>query len=239
MKSRLCLADAVSPPGWPMSFREPEADLGPSLSMQKCRAAFTLIEMLVALAVIALLAAVGASALSRALKSAAITKSASQMLQIHQAALLWVNDNGGRLPVHTTWYSDIYPYLMNNQQPPPGFFVPLSTADNLKGTPFYCPLRERSGEGTPVRSYGWSSRLRALGSTAANPLPRALVSLREPSKSLMLATSKTASSVNELGNQFSIRCSGKVLLVFIDGHSEQRSLEDIPSDYLDVFWSPQ
>jgi len=201
--------------------------------------AFTLIELLMVIAILGILAALIASRLAKTREAAALAKSSSQMRQIHQAAILWSSDNNGRLPVYTNWYTVTYPYLMNGQQPPPGFFVPSNTADNLKGTPFYCPLRERSGEGTPVRSYGWSSRLRAPSSTSGSPLPRALASLREPSKTLMLATSKISSSVNETPNTFSIRCGGKVLLVFVDGHLEKRGLAEIPTNYLDVFWSPE
>jgi prepilin-type N-terminal cleavage/methylation domain-containing protein len=212
---------------------------GEALPAQQGRAGFTLVEMLVVIAVIAVLATLAMFGAGRMSESAGIAKSSQQMLQIHRAVMLWSNDNNGRLPVARTWYRVTYPYLMNSQQPPPGFFVPSNTADNLKGTPFYCPLREKSGEGTPVRSYGWSSRLRDPGSSSEDPVPRALVSLREPSKALMLATSKTRSAVNEHRTQFSTRCGGKVLLVFVDGHLEQRSLEDIPKSHLDVFWSPQ
>ena len=163
------------------------------------------------------------------------------MLQIHRAVMLWSNDNNGRLPTSHDWYNVTYPYIYNRNPPVP-FFGPngsagWTTATHLKGTAYYCPLKDRSGEGTPVRSYGWSSRLRLGPST--DPDPRPLVRLNQPSKALMLATSKTASAVNEHRTQFSTRCGGKVLLVFVDGHLEQRSLEDIPKSHLDVFWSPQ
>jgi prepilin-type N-terminal cleavage/methylation domain-containing protein len=201
--------------------------------------AFTLIELLVVIAIVGILAALAMTGFAKAREAAGIAKSSSQMRQIHQAAMMWANENNGRLPVSTNWYIVTYPHLMNSQQPPQGFFVPSDTAANLKGTPYYCPLRERSGEGTPVRSYGWASRLRDPSSTATNAVPRSLVSLREPSKAFMLATTKTSSGVNEQGTQFSIRCGGKVLLVFVDGHLEKRSLEDIPTNRLDVFWSPE
>jgi len=238
----LLLAEAVPALPWLLRSRGSEADL--SLPQVKRRDAFTLVEILVVLAVIAVLAALATGGARRMLESAAISKSASQIRQLGLAAHSWAADNNGRLPTAgppAIWYTNIYPYLMNNQQPPPGFFVPWDTADNLKGTPFYCPLKERSGEGTPVRSYGWNTYVKDMAQPSPEP-PLALARVKQPSKTMMLATSKNGSVLNgtrpETWN-ISDRCGGQALIVFIDGHLEKRALANIPTNNQDVFWNPQ
>ena len=208
---------------------------------------FTLVELLVVIAVIAVLATLGSGALSRMSLSAGTTKSANQMLQIHRAALLWANDNNGRLPMpanaprdEALWYVVTYPYLMNGQQHAPGFFVPWDTAANLKGTPFYCPLKDRSDEGTPVRSYAWNNRLKDMTVLPRRPLPLARV--KQPSKTMMLVTSKLRSSIDYTRENFdgylSTRCGEKALVLFVDGHVEKRAKEEIPLSSSDPFWIP-
>lgn len=205
--------------------------------------AFSLVEMLVVLAVIAVLAALAIGAVSRALESADITKSANQMLQIHRAVLLWAADNNNRLPSadNQQWYPATYPYLMNGQQLPPLIFVPWDTAANLKRSPFYCPLKDRSGEGTPVRSYAWNWRLADRRVSPAQPLP--LPRVRQPSKTMMLVTSKNTSQIDATSNllqTISTRCGGTAIVVFVDGHIEKRTLNELEEESpTDPFWRPE
>ena len=178
-------------------------------------------------------------------ESAGTTKSANQMLQIHRAALLWATDNNNRLPAPADgtdpaqqWYPTTYPYLMNGQQIHPQVFVPWGTAANLKNTPFYCPLKDRSGEGPPVRSYAWNWNL--CDRTVSPPRPLPLPRVRQPSKTIMLVTSRNTSQVGAGSiSQFSTRCGGKALVVFVDGHLEKRTLSEIPTSIADAFWKPE
>lgn len=239
----LHLVGTITALRWSRGLQGPDADLGLSLRQAKRRAAFTLVEMLVVLAVIAVLAALAVEGVSRMSESAGITKSANQMLQIHRAALLWATDNNNRLPsseADGSWYLATYPYLMNGQLPASGFFVPYDTAANLKGTPFYCPLRDQFGEGTPVRSYAWNNRLKDMAVYPRRPL--SLTRVKQPSKTMMLVTSRLGSSIDYPSSSFdrllSTRCGGKALVVFVDGHMEKRSREEIPLSSSDPFWIP-
>ena len=205
-------------------------------------AAFTLVEVLVVLAVIAVLAALAMGGASRGLESAAISKSASQMLQLGRAAHSWAADNNGRLPTPgapATWYEEIYSYIYNTNAPSP-FFQPNDKADNLRGTVFWCPLRDRFDEGPNKRSYGWNAYVRDM--TIPEPRPLAIARVKQPSKTMMLATSKNGSVLNgNSSNAWNIsdRCGGQALIVFIDGHLEKWALKDIPSRNTNVFWSPE
>jgi len=212
----------------------------------KGRAAFTLVEILVVLAVIAVLAALAMGGASRGLESAAISKSASQMLQLGRAAHSWAADNNGCLPTAggppAMWYEEIYPYIYNTNAPSP-FFQPNDKADNLRGTVFWCPLRDRFDEGPNKRSYGWNTYVKDMTKPERPPL--AIARVKQPSKTMMLATSMNGSVVNcnkpkepDTWN-LSDRCGDKVLVVFIDGHLEKWAMTNIPSSNTNVFWSPE
>lgn len=241
MRSSFVLAEAVPALPWLLRSRGSEADL--SLPQVKRRDAFTLVELLVVLAVIAVMVALATGGARRMLESAAISKSASQIRQLGHAAHSWAADNHGRLPTPgppTTWYVEVYPYIYNRVAPQP-FFNTHEMAENLRGTIFWCPLRDRSGEGTPMRSYGWNTYVKDITQPSPEP-PLALARVKQPSKTMMLATSKTGSSL--IGNttntwNISDRCGGQALIVFIDGHLEKRALADIPKSNQDVFWNPQ
>jgi prepilin-type N-terminal cleavage/methylation domain-containing protein len=213
------------------------------LPQVKSRAAFTLVEILVVLAVIAMLAALAMGGASRMLESAAISKSASQMLQLGRTAHSWAADNNGCLPTAgqpAIWYEEIYSYIYNTNAPSP-FFQPFDKADNLRGTVFWCPLRDRFDEGPNKRSYGWNTYVKDMTKPDPRP-PLAIARVKQPTKTMMLATSKNGSVLN--GNStntwnLSDRCGGQVLIVFIDGHLEKWAMTNIPSSNTNVFWSPE
>lgn len=64
----------------------------------KYRQGFTLIEMLVVIAIIALLASIMIPATGRALEAARRTQCSAQLRQFHQAAVIYANENGFLLP---------------------------------------------------------------------------------------------------------------------------------------------
>lgn len=204
---------------------------------------FTLVELLVVIAVIAVLAALAMGGASRMSESAAISKSANQMLQLGRAAHAWAADNNGRLPTPgppATWYEQVYPYIYNSDRPQP-FFQPNDKAENLRGTVFWCPLRDRFDEGPNKRSYGWNTYVKDMTKPEPRP-PLAMVRVKQPSKTMMLATSKNGSVVNGTRPDtwnLSDRCGGQVLIVFIDGHLEKRALAEIPTSNTNVFWRPE
>jgi hypothetical protein len=42
------------------------------------------------------------------------------------------------------------------------FFDTWEEAESLRGTVFYCLLKDQAGEGTPVHSYGWNTYLKDM-----------------------------------------------------------------------------
>lgn len=232
--------------GYPPRFLPPPPPCAPALA-STCRGAapvaFTLIELLVVVAIIAVLAVFAFPALGRMQMSGQIAKSSSQMKQIHTAAMQYAADNNNLLPMPAEepfiWYLKLYPYLMDGKPVPSPFFDPWATAANLKGTVFYCPLRDRSGEGEPVRSYGWNNFLKDMTQTPRVRLP--LIRVRQPSKTAMLATTRNTSSLQTL-QTFSYRAGSNALVVFVDGHLERLerpALENISTNTFTPFWRPE
>jgi len=206
--------------------------------------AFTLIELLVVIAIIGILVSLTIAGVTRALNSARTTQSSSQMRQISSAAMLWAIDNKGRLPTigggqQDPWYVATYPYIYEKAAPNP-FFDSWEKAENLRGTVYYCPLKDGSGEGPPIRSYAWNTFLKDMSQNDRPPLY--LDRLRSPSMTMMLATSRRSSVMDGQNSSvwnFSTRTGGKVLIVFCDGHVGRKRLEEIPVDQYDIFWRPE
>ena len=113
---------------------------------------FTLIEILVVLAIILLLAGLLFPVFSSARENARTTACASNLKQIGQAMTLYLQDNGQRYPLSTqppgcTWVDSIYPYIKSTQV----FSCP--SAQYGEYTPG-CALSEYIDENFPRGEYG-------------------------------------------------------------------------------------
>jgi prepilin-type N-terminal cleavage/methylation domain-containing protein/prepilin-type processing-associated H-X9-DG protein len=111
--------------------------------------AFTLIELLIVIAIIAILAGIAIPALTSALERAKVTKDMSNLRQIGTATQMYMNDNNGVFPGSATlnWMSQ----LEQNQKY-------LSTWRVLE-SPFDKRSTSELGDGTTAISYGINSNL--------------------------------------------------------------------------------
>jgi len=214
--------------------------------------AFSLLELLVVISILAVLAALLVPVVRNVLQSSRVVASATNLRTLSQGVSLYVTENDGLLPSTSgnsaegipPWWEEVY-RIVYQKPPPPGFFIPSSTATNLRGTAFYCPFVEKSGEGSPVRSYGFNNFLKDGVDPTNSIAPRIKYArLMQPSKTLMLATSKNTSLVgwgsaplNLDSSKFSARAGGKILIIFADGHADTLSSTNIPPARQDIFWT--
>lgn len=209
---------------------------------------FTLVELLVILAILLVLAALIGVGLSSARERSAITQSSNNLRQLGLLAQQYAAENSGFLPVRDfgpaaaaqfQWTSALY--TMAYDKPFPGW-VPADTGANLKGTIFYSPMM-KSDEGTPLRSYGINRYLARLPLRInLEPDNRLrLVAVNRPSETLLFADARNGSDVSEgspnTARKLQFRNNGRALICFVDGHVESRLPSEVPTSSSDVFWS--
>lgn len=212
--------------------------------------AFTLLEMLVTLAIVAVLAALIFLGVSSAQERSAIAQSSSNLRQLGLLAQQYAADNNGFLPVRDfgpnlafNWLHALYP--MAYGKPFPGW-VPATTGANLKGTIFDSPMMKPK-EGTPLRSYGINDYLaRKPSSNQTEPDNRLrLAALIKPAATLLFADARHGSNLTvntsptppTTSRKIQFRNNGRALMCFVDGHVESRLPSEVPTNQQDVFWS--
>ncbi len=210
------------------------------------RSAFTLLEMLVALAILVVLAALIGAGLSSAQERGAIAQSSKNLRQLGLLAQQYAAENNGFLPVRDfspnlafNWSHALYPMAYDNK-PFPGW-VPTDTGANLKGTIFYSPVM-KSEEGSPLRSYGINTYLTRTPRLNLEPDNRLrLSSLERPAATLLFADARNGSDLGagapNTPRKIQFRNNGRALMCFVDGHVESRLPGEVPTNQQDVFWS--
>ena len=199
------------------------------------RAGFTLIEVLVVFAVVVVLIALLVPLLGNMRMRGAIADSSANLRSLAMGTLTLAGDNNGRLPTVTNWRHALYPVLYEGAEWPG--FEPWETGENLRGSVFYCPLKDLVDEGQPVRSYGYNAFLDGVGEDSDEI---ALVNYGRPVNTVFFGTTRNSSSLRSAdrsGGTLSDRADGRVLLVYLDGHLEALPPADIPESGGEPFWS--
>jgi len=198
---------------------------------------FTLVELLVVIAVLALLAGLALPALLKTSEASNQTKCLSNMRQLSAAYLLMVADKDGVLVPNSgggnTWYNDVDDYMPTK----------LETSEDWKS--LCCPSAlaglAKAGINSSTTSssratYGLNSKIDSTGDL------KRMANLTKPSATILVGDTKIQSDWTTMGVQKSNiyawhRKNAKYSICYFDGHSEVVDQTFIDSKKAtDIFW---
>jgi prepilin-type N-terminal cleavage/methylation domain-containing protein/prepilin-type processing-associated H-X9-DG protein len=201
---------------------------------------FTLIELLIVIAIIAILISMLMPALRKARDSASRIACAGNLKQIAQAAISYASDYKGFIPYNS---SSSYNYLYNRNSivtgtPFPDYLgVPAvyksgGAKDHEPPPISRCPEGGRDGtknlnkeNGTPNFSYGFCTFLG--NSTAEN-----MFNIHNPSGRLLLGDLETGGGYSLYSRScFGYRHNARTNIIYIDGHLETLKYLEVPYRY--------
>jgi len=150
---------------------------------KKYSRAFTLIEILVVIAIIAILVGIAVPALSSALERAKATKDLSNLRQIGLAIQTYLNDNEQILPATTTWPGTALS---------PVLYPKYIATRKVFQSPFDKRPSSEATDGTPPVSYSINANMFA----AAPGISRNMLKVVSPSSTFLMAPKYTGDPRN-------------------------------------------
>jgi prepilin-type N-terminal cleavage/methylation domain-containing protein/prepilin-type processing-associated H-X9-DG protein len=211
---------------------------------------FTLVELLVVLAIIGLLAAVAYPALSRSLESSRTAKCLGNLKQLGQATLAYSADNNQFLPPTVIvlsqggmkfWYTEIRPYL--------GATNTHFQSKNLEA--FYCPCVPHK-DGYPHTQYACNNHVFGNASPKVpDEISRTrLARIPSPSQVVMYTENAVPTSPREREGTWQLpadwarnnpdfflphRHGNSVNMVFCDGHAKSIPRAEVVANFTNYF----
>lgn len=231
----------------------------------RCKCGFTMVELLVAIAIVGMLAVLVTGAQSSIVARAKQAKCASNLSSLSKATLLFAADHGGRLPsgwntwYPTVWQVDIAPYLG----------IETYTTRSKVGSVFQCPTittADLTGAGVGGVSLGMNEFIIPNTATQTDTAPKYTHAVPNPGSvpfigdiwlmntDRLVALSKSnvgtaafrhpntpaarpAKSVTASG--ITAFGTGKANVVFLDGHAESLSPDQLAaSGNNTITWNP-
>jgi prepilin-type N-terminal cleavage/methylation domain-containing protein/prepilin-type processing-associated H-X9-DG protein len=227
------------------SLRFGRTDARPIPVCDTTRAGFTLIELLTVIAIIGILAAILIPVVGSVRESARTAQASSNVRQIGSAMHVYIAENDGRLPTDLfgspmtrNWMQELWDIAHSGEEMPE--FGAGIHGNVLRNSIFYTPNLEDvavDGGGQP-RSFGWSVslRLNSAGSVGDGRYHGQISGVENPSMTVALSDSKSSSNIRAGSPQINYRNKGRAIFLFVDGHIELRSPEQVPANENHVFW---
>jgi prepilin-type N-terminal cleavage/methylation domain-containing protein/prepilin-type processing-associated H-X9-DG protein len=206
---------------------------------------FTLVELLVVIAVISILAGMLLPALENARDSALQISCLSNLRQINMSMGAYASDNDFYYPamrnsVKGPWNDPRRELIVDEYMQAAGTDA---TADICR-----CPIGEENPVGTTtmgkIERYGtyiYNGYYANGGASGSDTSPLAFNKIRKPSLCSMLGDGNMSSNhisyTSFLFAHMALHPVGNVNIAFFDGHTESRYDEEIPRSQLNVFYS--
>ena len=210
-----------------------------STSLRRSAAApgFTLVELLITIAIIAVLAALAFPVFSGMVRKGKTSTAISNVRQIGILTEQYQADSGGTLPSDlfgrdNTWIYVLWDLAYPNQEDGPDF-TPDGAGQVMKGTIFHTPLQEKvSRNGRASRCFAWNGHLR---SHFGHPRPYAS-RVTDSTRTILLSDTTNSSRITIDNNQINYRNDGKAIFLFVDGRVELLRPSQVPLVRDNVFW---
>lgn len=159
----------------------------PSFFNRRKNTAFTLIELLTVIAIIGILGAILIPTVGRVRESARTSQCASNLRQISQAALLFTEENRGKLPptvstsggVSTAWWQALFPAYCNSRD------VFKCPSDNTGFSGTYQETWTQNGRTLPEGKVSYGGIGHSDGSVDYKPLGKAITLFQTPSRTAL------------------------------------------------------
>jgi prepilin-type N-terminal cleavage/methylation domain-containing protein/prepilin-type processing-associated H-X9-DG protein len=231
------------------------------------RGGFSLIEMLVVIAIIAVLAAIAFPVFGRMRSSAQAATCTSNLRTLHQASMNYAADNGGLFPMAIN-PTDNFAITLACQGylglSGSGFWERLNSWIGLsqRRAPFalWCPAAEACEARAPYGNMATYSMNVFVGGDGPAWRQNGYPTLKTWQVTTASKTSLYMDGCFASGRGYDVRVGESGLLpaamhppalykdknnparsvnvVFVDGHVEMRRIGDIPTSFNDVFWKP-
>jgi prepilin-type N-terminal cleavage/methylation domain-containing protein/prepilin-type processing-associated H-X9-DG protein len=189
-----------------------------------CRCGFTLIELLTALLIVGIVMAILFTLISSVRVNAKIAQSTSNLRAIGMTIQLYRLNNNGAYPTTTEriWIDSLWPYSNPNQEPIS--FGASSPPTVFKNTIYYTPMVE---DNPRARSFGYNYIVNY-------GIDDGLYQYADSARICLVADSTNSSSLSP--KQINFRNRGKANILFVDGHVEMRTREEVPDSNFTYFW---